>query len=414
MRRRRRGYILIQALVAIVALLALMATLSADLHANLGVLQAKLSERRAGAAAQSAIARAEAVLESQNTGVVTSTDDWARQGNAGQDIFQFNDGSATYRMQIIDAGSLINVNTAAQAQLLLLPLQQDQVDTLLDWREASTTPRTDGAKDEFYNALPQPYNTKLGPLDTLNELLLIDNWTAQTLYQPPTSTTTTSLPVDQNGQQLPLASLLTVDSGTPNTQADGTARINVGTRGVSLTSLTALGINRNLATLIASRAPFTNYAGLLALPGMNTQTATTLLNSVTFSTNTRSQGLINLNTASQTVLQTVPSLSTDLATAIVTQQSLGFQTLGALAAISGMTVPILSQVADSFTIGSDTWIVRVYGQSGGFSEPIEAVVGIRNSQMQVINVDRLHTTGVPTWWNWTTQTGNPIDAGVSE
>ena len=255
--------------MVVVCLVALMAMLAADQRANLQGIQTRLRERRAAQAADAAVNRALAVLEAANANLVQQTDDWALQGTGGADEFQFSDGSAQYRMQIVDAGSLLNVNTATATQFALLPLTQDQVDSLLDWREAGTQPRADGAKDAYYNALTQPYNAKLGPLDTVNELLLVKGWTGQTLYQTPTVTVTLPLPTDQNGATLPLAALLTVDSGSPNTQADGTARINLGQRGVNVTALTRLGISRNLANQLAARAPFTSFQALSAVPGMN-------------------------------------------------------------------------------------------------------------------------------------------------
>ena len=54
-----------------------------------------------------------------------------------------------------------------------------------------------------------------------------------------------------------------------------------------------------------------------------------------------------------------------MASAIVAQQATGFSTFGALTTVSnGFTGTALAQVADSFGIGSDTFLVRVYAQSG--------------------------------------------------
>jgi type II secretory pathway component PulK len=424
--RRRSGYIFVEALVVIACLVALMVMLAADQKANMQVVQTRLRERRAEAAADSAVQRAMTILSTANTNLVQQSDDWALQGNggtaptnssqvtAGSDEFDFSDGSAHFRMQILDAGSLLNINLATADQLTLLPLTQDQVDSLLDWRETGTQPRSDGAKDQYYNTLTQPYNTKLGALDTVDELLLVKGWTGQTLYQTPQVTTTLPLPTDQNNVILPLASMLTVDSGAPNTQADGTARINLGARGVNVAALTRLGISPPLANQLAARAPFTSFQALSAVPGMNSTALGLLLNAVTFTTTTRTQGLINLNTASQAVLQTLPNMTSDVASAIVAQQSGGFSTLGALANVSGLSAPLLGQLADSFTIGSDTWLVRAYGESGGVGVALEVVVGMRNGQIQVVNWERLNSTTVPTWWNWLADPSQTLDAGAAE
>ena len=223
--RRRRGSVMVQALIVLAGLVALLATLAANQRTALDSIQDNLRERRAELAGRSAIARALAVLQAANPNLVNATDDWAQLGASGNTSFDL--GGSTFRLQIIDAGSLVNVNTATEAQLNELPLTPQQVDSLLDWRSAGTTPRANGAKDDYYNALTTPYNTKLAPLTTLSELLLVQGWTADTLFNPQSDVVSTAASIqDANGNALPLIDVLTVDSGAPNTQASGTARVN--------------------------------------------------------------------------------------------------------------------------------------------------------------------------------------------
>lgn len=412
MMRHDRGYIFIQALVVVAVLVALMAMLVADQRASLQEVQNRLRLRRADAAVDAALARALSVLQEADINRVTLNDDWAVLGDNGNIEFDLGDGP-TFRMQIVDAGSLVNVNTAPQAQLQLLPLTQDQVDCLLDWREAKTEARADGAKDGYYNSLPQPYNTNLGPLTTVDELLLVRGWTAQTLYQLPTGDTSVSLPTDAAGNDLPLAALLTVDSGGPNTRAEGTPRINLGQGGVDVNALTQLGISQPLAGRIAAQAPYTNFQGLFQVPGMTQQALQPLLDAVTFTGDERIPGKINLNTATQSVLMTVPNMTSDIAAAIVSQQTNGFDSLGQLATVSGVTPQNLAQLADSFTVGGDTWIIRAYGRSGGVGAAVEAVVGLRGGQVQILTWDRLNTAAIPAWWDWSTEPSSTADAGAS-
>ena len=121
-----------------------------------------------------------------------------------------------------------------------------------------------------------------------------------------------------------------------------------------------------------------------------------------------------MNTATQAVLQTVPTMTTDVASAIVAQQSSGFSTLGALATVPGITPGRLGQLADNFTVGSDTWLVRAYGESGGVGVAVEAVVGLRNGQVQIINRERLPTATIPAWWNWVADPTQTLDAGAAQ
>ena len=146
---------------------------------------------------------------------------------------------------------------------------------------------------------------------------------------------------------------------------------------------------------IAARAPLTSFSALLALPGVDAETARTLLDVVTFTNDKRIEGKINLNTAPQAVLRTLPAVTPGVASAIVSQQSAGFHSLGDLANVRSVDQPRLAKIADSFTVGSDTWIVRAYGRSGGVGVAVEAVVGLRDGRAQVLTWTRLSTTGHP-------------------
>ena len=412
-RRGPRGSVMVQALIVLAGLVALLATLAANQRAALDSIQNDLRDRRAEMAGQSAAARALAVLQAANANLVTATDDWAQLGNGGSTVFDL--GGATFRLQIIDAGSLINVNTASEQQLTALPLVAQQVDSLLDWRSAGTTPRANGAKDEYYNALDKPYNTKLGPLTTVSELLLIQGWTASGLLAPQTTTVSTAPPLqDVSGNPLPLIDVLTVDSGAPNTQASGTARINVGQGRLTAATFNRAGVQGNVATQLATGGPYTTFQALLGRPGVTTAVAQSLLQSVTVTTGTRLQGKINLNTATQSVLTSVPNVTPDIATAIIAQQATGFSTLGDLTKIAGLTGTRLAQVADAFAVGSDTWIVRAYGESGGVGHAYEGVLGIRAGNARVLSWTKLPNAEVPVWWNWTDQPDAPVDAGSGQ
>jgi hypothetical protein len=160
--------------------------------------------------------------------------------------------------------------------------------------------------------------------------------------------------------------------------------------------------------------PVTSWNALFALPGVNETQAQILLNSVTFSTGTRSTGKINVNTATLPVLESIPLVTATLANSIVQQQSSTFQGLGALATTSGLSPRALASVVNNFTVGSDTWIVRAYGVSGGIGSAEEAVVGYRNSQLQIISVNRIHTGGIPAWWAWDPTAATIDQVGVTQ
>jgi general secretion pathway protein K len=424
-RRAAGGFIFVQTLVVVLGLVALMTMLAVQQHQSMIQVQNRLDSRRAEMAADAAIARALGSIDSANQNLVTLNDNWALLGSNGTESFDFGTGQS-FRVQVVDASSRINLNatttaqqTQLQQELQALPLTQQQIDCLLDWIEPATQPRSDGAKDQFYNALPQPYNTKLGPLTTVDELLLVDNWTAQTLYAPPTSGTmgNAPLPTDAQGNVLPLIDLFTVDSGAPNTQASGSARTNFAT-GVSRGTLRQLGLPMTLLNTgpPANRtARYTNFAGLLAARGLSTTAVQQLLNIATFSAaGTRTTGKVNINSAPQAVLEALPNMTTAEASTIVGQQSSSYSSLGTLATTGGLSTTQIRQIADYLTVGSDTWEVRAYGVSNGIGCAIDAVVGLRNGQAEVITRERLNTSGIPSWWDWQAQATATEDPGATQ
>lgn len=398
-RRSQRAGVLVQAIVVLAGLVALMVSIAASQRVTVGRLQDRLRERRAEVAAQSAVAAAVATLQSANTNLVTLNDDWAQLGNGGSDAYTV--GGATWRVQIVDTGALININQAPDAQLQQLPLTDEQRESLLDWREPAGAARANGAKDAYYNALSQPYNARLAPLESVSELLLVRGWTASTLYRTPENTTgTVELPTGPDGKTLPLAAILTVSSTSPNTRVDGSVRVNLNQRNVAAAGLGQFGIPLPQAIQLAARAPFTSFADLLPQPGLSLDSVRQLLDAATFTPNARWEGKINVNTASEAVLQTLPNMTADIASAIVARQSTGFTSLGDLTTVPGLSGGPLTQVADRLTVGSDTWLVRAHGESGGIGVSVEAVVGVRNGRAQVLRYERLPNPEVPLWWGW--------------
>jgi len=225
--------------------------------------------------------------------------------------------------------------------------------------------------------------------------------TARLLYTPQADIFSTAAPLtDAEGNPLPLAGVITVESGAPNTRADGEARLNLGQAGVSPAALVRIGISPQLAEQLAASAPFTSFRRLFARPGMTLEGMRRRLDTVTFTGSARLSGKINLNTALPAVLRTLPGLTPDIVDAITSRQAGGFGSLGDLTTVPGISGAVLAQLADAFTVGSDTWIVRAYGASGGVGLAVEAVVRLSQDRVQILTWDRLNSPGVPAWWGW--------------
>lgn len=99
----------------------------------------------------------------------------------------------TLRYGITPEASKLHLNAASETEIeaLLTPLLVDLeidnptelIDALLDWRDEDDEPRPEGAESEDYYTLLKPgYYAKNGPFDTVEELLLVQGFTAAVLY----------------------------------------------------------------------------------------------------------------------------------------------------------------------------------------------------------------------------------------
>jgi type II secretory pathway component PulK len=67
--------------------------------------------------------------------------------------------------------------------LMKLPLMtEDVADAIVDWVDADDSIREVGAESAYYQGLPQPYKTKNGPLNSVEELLLVRGVTWPMLF----------------------------------------------------------------------------------------------------------------------------------------------------------------------------------------------------------------------------------------
>ena len=104
---------------------------------------------------------------------------------------QFGDG--VYDVEIQDESGKLNLNFVREEQLRLIiaaagidKREGDViVDSILDWRDADKLHRINGAEDDYYMSLPNPYKSKNGRFDTVEELLLVRGVTRDYFYGHP-------------------------------------------------------------------------------------------------------------------------------------------------------------------------------------------------------------------------------------
>jgi general secretion pathway protein K len=102
-------------------------------------------------------------------------------------LIDFDQGVCEIR--IMSEAGKVDINTVSEPTLrkiigeFLEGEQRDVVvDSILDWKDTDDFHRINGAENEYYQSLKEPYNCKNGPLDSIEELLLIRGITSDLFY----------------------------------------------------------------------------------------------------------------------------------------------------------------------------------------------------------------------------------------
>ncbi len=241
---------------------------------------------------------------------------------------------------LVDEASKLNLNIAQSNMLVSLMAalpraNQDLATAILDWRD------TNGGTvyQTYYATRPQPYQSKNGPFESIDELRLLYGGDMDTLVGEDMNRNGILDPNEtdsnHNGQLEPgVLEYVTVCSREPNTYSNGTAR-------VSLTSLTANTlrplVQGNLDSSKAQRvmdqlfpqngntttrkyaSPLQFYIAVQTILSVDDFAKIADFMTTAATTNAYIEGRININTASAEVLACLPGISDtpDLATTLI-------------------------------------------------------------------------------------------------
>jgi general secretion pathway protein K len=398
--RRQRGSIFIVSLAVMAGLVVLMSALTVSHRESVRALTNRTQEIRARMMAEGALQRALAEIQQIQPGPSTAADDWASDGQGGS--IQFLCGQDSFRFQILDASGRLNINSATEAQLKRMPFTAEQVASLLDWRDTNKTPRTDGAKDDYYGGLTNPYLTKMQTFDSVPELLLVRGFTPKALYTPGSSSGTLNdaNPVGYDG---PLADLLSTDSQSEDVNVQGQPKLDV--RGASVDQLISFGVPSALAqNIVQSESSFQTLNDLFNVSGMTIDAAHALADNVAIGAPAVHNGLININTAPAATLAALPTIDADVAASIVDRQSTGFKSIGDLLDVPGVTLNIFSQVADSVCVSSRSFVVRALGTSGSANVALETTLVLGDDgQVRMTRLEPVPDFQAFDRWGWSQQ-----------
>lgn len=243
---------------------------------------------------------------------------------------------------LVDEGAKLNLNTATNSMLELLPrMTSDLAANIVTWRSSNADNSLGGAGSEVYAMQNPPYLCKSAPFETVDELRLVYGMDMDTLYGEDANRNGILDPnetdVDRNGQLDPgVLEYVTVYSREPNTLSDGSAKFNVARlttansaqlRSLLQTNLSSARANQILTQLgfvttttttggrgatttggtvtIISTSPLQFYAR----SGMTADEFAIIGNQITVTTNSFIEGRININTAPAAVLACIPGLT---------------------------------------------------------------------------------------------------------
>lgn len=398
MRQRQGGFAFVLTLAILAGLVALLAISASALRIRVREVAQRSELDRARLAADAGIQRALAELSLVTPGQATTLQDaWAELGREGAEEFLLS--GCSFRLQIVDAAAKVDLNTAPIEQLQRMPFTQEQIDSLLDWREGGNAPRALGAKDDYYGNLTNPYNAGLRRLDSLDQLLTIKGFTARSVYYPQTDVVSTATIIQGPSDEQPtLAELADVDAFSPQTTPTGQTRLNV--NNASVGALVQRGLTVELAAQIIQRRPFNRLGDVVAVAAGNRQMERVIVDELTTSGATRVEGRINLNTASESVLATLPSIQPDIAQALYSRQAQGFLRLSDLLDVPGVTGPTLIDTLDRVTVQSSAFWVRIEGRAGRERVWRQALITIAADRPRVIRVEEPPFSDMATRWGW--------------
>lgn len=232
---------------------------------------------------------------------------------------------------LVDEASKINLNTAPRAMLEALPgITPDLVDSILSWRNRNEA----GAGDSTYGRLEPPRTNKGGSFETTDELRLVYGATLDLLLGEDTNRngaldenendSDASAPRDNaDGVLQPgILEYVTVYSRQPNTRANGSRRINISTpqgrqQLLPILSQRFSGSRAQQILVAAGGGEIRSVAEFMADARLTADEWSAIRDDITTSNGSTVQGLINVNTASETVLACIPGIGPENASALV-------------------------------------------------------------------------------------------------
>jgi general secretion pathway protein K len=384
---RCRGSIFIAASWVLIALAAMCLVLAQQMRVEVLASGNRLAQMQADAVERGGEQYVLSQIDGSNGDAVTVCSQYGGPLQVGAGYFWLiaanPDNPQQYTYGITDEAGKISLNSASATTLENLPnMTSDVAASIVAWRSTTITAQTSD-DNSYYQGLPQPYQCKMNPFESVEELLLVRNVAGQSpdllfgydanhngvidAAELSTGGMATQINAAQNGA-LGLFPLVTCFSVEPNTGASGGARINVNTPGNSrLTTLLQKAVPGRAGAIIAQAnrgRPFRNIFDFAVRTGMTSAQFSSIANAITTSPAPTVTGLVNVNTASAQVLACLPGLTASDAQALIAKRQSNTTTMGLAWVLDALGSTKAVGVGSAITGRSFRFSADVVGVSG--------------------------------------------------
>lgn len=440
---RRNGFILVAVLVLILLISMIAVSLMFHLKAEDTATHAGAGSEQAWSAAMSGVQEAIRLV----TKIKPGSTDWEDNPGAMKDRLVFDDFSERWYFTVYSAASgddvlhelrygltaeagKLNINAAHSTNLLDLPrMTPSLVAALRDFIDPDDMLRPDGAEQSHYDALPRPYAVRNGPLETLDELLLVRGFTPSLLYGEDANMNwrldlnendgDERPPSDNNDGKLDrgLSPFLTVSSYDPNEDNEGVPRTdfnlpndplpNVEFPAALTNFISALRTNNlhlpHAAELLEGKIKIKDDKGkeIEIASGVGKAELPQVLDLFCAGQESRFDGLVDINTASIAVLKTIPGIDTPLAESILSaRRSISPERRGTIAWLFQEDVvdaAQFKQLAPFLTARSFQYSFHVvgYGVPSGRYRVLDVIIDLAGDEPRIIYLRDLTKLGMP-------------------
>jgi len=335
------------------------------------------------------------------------------------------------RFGLTDEASKLNLNSASTSMVSRLPsMKASLTDALLDFIDTDDIPRPEGAEQEYYDALPQPYRIHNGPLATVEQLLLVRGFTPAILLGEDANRNSSLDPNEDDGDereppddadgrlQAGLLPLVTVHSREPNTDRAGRPRFHLNRPGATVTEtndlppafvafVAALGASQSVvldpSELLDATLPLKGTDGQeTSVPtGVGKDSLALVLDRFTGTDQPELVGRINVNTAPAAVLQLVPGIDNALAESILSSRrnlpAERRQSVAWLHVENLVEAEKFREIAPFLTTRSLQFRFQVvgYGSRSGRFRVLEAVIDAASRPVRLVYLRDLTRLGLP-------------------